>query len=131
MFSIKSIWKGPDLNVEEKNTYEVTVKDRERKLSEAEILVAFAEMHGDVYDAQVDEKEEKRMFQELQSVDYLPEYLRTISALDMQQYFAATTDQQRDIIRGRMARTATLRAKLGQRKDNKVKTKMKGLRYGE
>lgn len=109
---------------------EVLLKEQNKKLTEGEVLLAFAEMHGDIYDYQIDPKEEKRMFQEMQSIDYLPDYLRTLSAIDMQQYFAATTDQQRDIIRGRMARVATLRVKLGERKDTKVKTKLKGLRYG-
>lgn len=110
---------------------EIEVVYTEKKLTEPELMKAFAESHGDIYDYQIDPKEEKRMFQELQAVDYFQTYLRELAAIDMQQYFAATTDQQRDIIRGRLARTATLRAKLGERPDNKVKTKMKGLRYAK
>ena len=105
-------------------------KEIEVKRDEQDVLLEFAAMHGDIYDSEIDKKEEARMFQELQAVDYFQTYLRELSIQDMQQYFAATDDHQRDIIKGRMARTATLRAKLGDRKDNKVVPKMKGLRYG-
>lgn len=124
MFSIKSLWKGPDLTPQAQVVY------KDKMLTEPELMKAFAESHGDIYDYQIDPKEEKRMFEELQTVDYLQTYLRALAAVDMQQYFAATTDQQRDIIRGRLARTATLRSKLSDKPDNKVPSKMKGLRYG-
>lgn len=107
---------------------EVIYKDKE--LDDQELMLAFAEHFGDIGEYQVDSKEEARMFEELRSVDYLQTYLRAQIARDMQLYFAATTDQQRDLIKGRIARTAFFRSQLMDPSEKKtVKTKMKGLRY--
>ena len=102
------------------------------EMSEEELMLKFAEHFGDIGEYQVDIEEERRMFEELQSVDYLQPYLRATIAKDMQLYFAATTDQQRDLIKGRIARSAYLRSKLVGKSDNQVvNTKMKGLRYAQ
>lgn len=109
---------------------EIVYKDRQ--YSEQELMLQFAEHFGDIGDYEIDPKEEKRMYDELQSIDYLQPYLRGIIARDMQLYFSATTDQQRDIIKGRIARTASMRSKLVAQPDNQVtNTKMKGLRYAK
>lgn len=109
-------------------TKEIVYKDK--KLTEAELMLEFAEHFGDIGVYDIDPKEEKRMFEELLAIDYFQTYLRATIARDMQMYFAATTDQQRDIIKGRAARAASLRGKLTTQTDTEVKgTKMKGLRY--
>jgi hypothetical protein len=104
----------------------------EKDISESDLMIRFAEHFGDIGDYQIDKEEEKRMFEELRSVDYLQPYLRAQIARDMQLYFAATTDLQRELIKGRIARTAFLRSRLAQEtQPEEVTTKMKGLRYGK
>ena len=99
--------------------------------TEQDLMLEFAACFGDIGEYDTDSEEEQRMFEELKGVDYFQTYLRAQIAKDMQQYFAATTDQQRDLIKGRIARTSYLRSHLLDRKDQVVSTtKMKGLRYG-
>lgn len=101
-----------------------------RAMTEPELMLAFAEHFGDIGEYEIDNKEEARMFEELRSVDYLQTYLRAQIARDMQLYFAATTDPQRELIKGRIARSAFFRSRLAEpEKATKVTSKIKGLRY--
>lgn len=97
---------------------------------ERNFLLEFAEYIGDIHEYKTDPEEEDRMFKELGSIDFLQEYLRSSIARDMQRYFAATTEEQRLLIKGAIARTSYLRSRIASREDHKViPTKMKGLRY--
>lgn len=112
------------------DTEEVIQEKKVEKKQTKDIMLQFAEAFGDFGEYEIDKEEEVRMYQELQSIDYFQTYLRAQIAFDMKQYFAATTDSQRDIIKGRIARTAYMRSRMSERKDVEVSTtKMKGLRY--
>jgi hypothetical protein len=98
-------------------------------MTEAELALAYAESLGDVTDYKLSQEDEQRMFEDLNSVDNFSDYLRATSAKDIQRYFAAETDKQRDIVRGAVSRTLYFRGMLGRRKEIRD-TKMKGNRYG-
>lgn len=98
--------------------------------TDEEKFLVFAEFIGDVNELKMDTKYEERLFKDLSNVDYLHDYLRDCIARDMQRYFAATNDEQRQLIKGAIARTSYLRSRIIKQPDNEVvQTKMKGLRY--
>lgn len=116
----------PVVKVVEKTVYKEEPKD------ESEMMLMFAESLGDISETKMEPEYEEKLFAELQSVDYLRDYLRATIARDMQRYFAATNDEQRQLIKGAIARTAYLRSRLSENPDHEVvQTKVKGLRYGK
>lgn len=53
---------------------------------------------------EVDKKEEQRIFTELNKIDGLSEYLRTVMSRDLRLHFSCPKDQQ-DLVRGGYYRT--------------------------
>lgn len=103
---------------------------KDQPMTEQEHMLAFAEFIGDISETKIEPEYEDRMFKEMENVDYLRDYLKATIARDMQRYFAATNDEQRQLIKGAISRTAFLRARLADKKDHEVvQTKVKGLRY--
>lgn len=97
---------------------------------ERNLMLEFAEAIGDISEYKIEPELEDKLFEELANVDYLHEYLKATIARDMQRYFAATDEMQRNLIKGQIARVSTLRAKVVNRPENKVvESKMMGLRY--
>ena len=123
MFSIFK--KQQPVKVIEKTVYKDEPKTEEEK------MLAFAELVGEIDETRIDPDKEDALFKELANVDHLADYLRNAIARDMQRYFAATNDEQRQMIKGAIARTAYMRSKIMKREDHDVvESKMKGLRYG-
>jgi len=117
---------------EEKPVEKVVEKTvyKEQPKSEQEMMLAFAEFIGDINETKIEPEYESRLFTEMANVDYIQDYLRATIARDMQRYFAATNDEQRQLIKGAIARTAYLRSRLRDPEDNEVvQSKIKGLRY--
>lgn len=63
-------------------------------------------------DRELDEEQEKKLFESLKHVEGIQEYLRDTLAKDMRRYFAAGTDDERAIVRGAFARTSYWLGKL-------------------
>lgn len=99
-------------------------------LTEAELALAYAETLGDVSEYKIAPQDEKKMFEDLSGIENFVEYLRAMSAKDIQRYFAAEEDRQRDIVRGAVSRTLYIRGMIGKRQESKT-TKISGLRYSK
>lgn len=99
----------------------------ESKLTDTVLETMLCEKIGDVFDYKLDPKVEKGIFADVSKVDFIMEYLRATMAKDIQRYFAAPDEKQRDIIRGAFARTVYLKSRISKR--GEVDTKIDGLRY--
>ena len=79
-----------------------------------EILVELAEaMDISIKnDINIDQKVELKIFTAVRSIEGYTEYLRTTLERDMKRYFSASTDRERDQIKGAFSRTAYLYGKL-------------------
>ena len=101
-----------------------------RNKTESETLLEFAEFFGDISEYKMDKEIELEMFDKLKKVENFNEYLRSAIARDMQRYFAATDDVQRNLIKGTIARTSYLKGRMAAQNESKeVKSSMLGLQY--
>jgi len=101
---------------------------KKEDLTESEIELMFAETLGDVTEYLIDKKSEIEMFKDLSSVDGYADYLRATAAKDMQRYFGAENEKQRDVVRGAMSRTIYFKTKLkGENKE--ISSKLEGRRH--
>lgn len=104
-------------------------------LTDEEILSLYVNNLGSVLDYSIEKKQERDLFNELSSIEGFSDYLKATTAKDIQRYFAAENDSQRDIIRGAVSRTMFFRSQLRTTREEKKKepkqvTKITGLRYG-
>jgi hypothetical protein len=97
-------------------------------LTEAELGSMYAESIGDISEYVIDKDQELLLFKDLATIDGLGSYLRATVAKDMQRYFAAEDDRQRNIIRGAMSRTMFFRSSLRSKSNDKT-TKVEGINY--
>ena len=76
-------------------------------------------------------EEENNFFEQLSRVEDVRRFLQGTASKDVQRYFGATDDKQRDLVRGAFTRTVYMLSKLKASEDVKVepRTKIKGLRY--
>lgn len=94
----------------------------DREMSENELLEKAVAVLGNVWDTSVDKASEKKLFEALSSIEDMAPYLRDTLAQDVKRYFSATTDKERDMIRGAMARTMYWRGLLRTRGEKPKKT---------
>ncbi len=82
-------------------------KQETREYTASELAYKLAESLGDINSLSLpDEKEQAKIYKELNTIEGLVDMLRDTMVQDMRRYFAAQTDKERDIIRGGFARTA-------------------------
>jgi hypothetical protein len=98
------------------------------ELGDSDIGFMYAEKLGNVNEYTFPKKEEKKLFENLSAVDSFVDYLRATTAKDIQRYFAAEDDRQRDIIRGALSRTMFFHGMTKGRSSSK-ETKIKGVTY--
>lgn len=83
------------------------VVEVEKKYSPEELASMLAESLGDINTLSIpDEKEEAKIYKELNAVEGIIDILRDTMVKDIRRYFAAQTEKERDIIRGAFSRTA-------------------------
>lgn len=97
-------------------------------ITEEELCVLYATKLGDPSEHTFNATDNKRMFEDLSAVEGFTDYLRTTCAKDMQRYFGAEDDSQRNTIRGAFSRTMYERGMIAGRKESK-ETKLPGSRY--
>lgn len=104
----------------------------ESKITENYLGKRYGELIGDVNNYGIEKEMEGELFNDLSVVNGIKEYLDATMANDMQRYFAATDEKQRDIVRGAFARTAYLKSRLNKtsQEANEEETTLQGLRYG-
>lgn len=97
-----------------------------------EILIMYANKMDDIIGDTFPNKEERRLFQDLGRVDKFRDYLRVSANKYFQRYYQASTDKERDTIRGAISNTVYLQGKMiTVDKPDNTDTKIKGLRYGK
>jgi len=90
--------------------------------TEEELLIELSKrMYGT--DTFIDKKVEKEMFEKASGVDGLMDYLHTTLEADIHRYFSATTEKERDMIRGAYSRTAFFKSMLVNKADKKTMAK--------
>ena len=98
-----------------------------------DILLLYVEKQGDIFDNNFPKKDETQLFKELKEIKNLREYLRSTANKDIQRYFAAQNDKERDTVRGALSRIIYLQARLIKSDANKDEvtgdTSIPGLRY--
>lgn len=91
---------------------------------------------GDVWADRVDKKAEKELFSRMAEVDGIQDYLRATLSDDVKRYFQASSEPERDQIRGAFNRTLYFRSLLkapAPKKEEKPKKAKRDLgitRYG-
>ena len=88
-------------------------------ITESELSLAYAQEIGNVSEYKITAADSKRMFEDLAAVEGFLDYLRATSAQDIQRYFAAEDDKQRDIIRGAISRTLYFKGMISKREESK------------
>jgi len=73
----------------------------------------------------IDKKLEEAVFDDLRKIDSFQEYLQVTLGLDMKRYFSASTDAEREQIKGAFGRTAYLSGKIAGVKKNAEKPRRK------
>lgn len=99
--------------------------------TENELGFMYAEAIGDVTQYSIEPKQERDLFERLKGVDGLFDYLRATSAKDIQRYFMASGDLQREAVKGAMGRTIYFKNKVSGPVAKSTKTKLDGLRYSK
>lgn len=97
---------------------------KKNKMTEDELLGLAVEILGDVWDYKLDKKDEADLFKKISTISGSADYFRTTLAEDVKRYFNATSEKERDTIRGAMSRTMYWRglireAGAGKKKDTK------------
>ena len=77
-----------------------------------EILLELANALANPIESEISDKLEVETFGSIQGNDHLTKYLRETLNCDMKRYYAASTDENRNQIRGAFNRTAYLLAKI-------------------
>ena len=78
--------------------------------TESELAFNLAEKLGDLTSVEITKEGIDQLYTELSGVDGLLDYLADTMRADINRYFSATTDKDRDIIRGAFSRTSYIRA---------------------
>ena len=89
----------------------------ESEVTEEFLGLKYGEIIGDTSDYGIETKEEKDFFIDFSRIESASEFLKATAAKDMQRYFAATDEKQRDMARGAFARTVYFRAQLSKSRD--------------
>ena len=104
-----------------------------KKPVEVDVFELALKTLGDVWADRVDKKVEAQLFSELSTVDGLQDYLRATMSDDVKRYYMASTDTERENVRGAMMRTmywrSLLRKSNPKKKITAPKAKLKGMRY--
>lgn len=77
-----------------------------------EILLELADVLDNPMESEIDDKLEVETFGSIKGNDRLTEYLRITLGCDIKRYYAASTDENRNQIRGAFNRIAYLLAKI-------------------
>ncbi len=94
-----------------------------------QILLELSEALGNPLDAEIDSKFEQDVFRQLRNVDGFTEYLRLTLGKDMQRYFNAVNDDDRNQIKGHYSFAAFLLARLRKEGEfDKLKKDLSGKR---
>ena len=80
--------------------------------SEVELAGMLADKLGNFDITEIAPEGVKEIYQGLAGVDGLLDYLKDTMIQDIKRYFAATTDHDRDLIRGAFSRTSYMRARI-------------------
>lgn len=101
--------------------------------NEEEVLNLALDSIGDFTDLKLDKKFEKEVFDNVAGIDGVKEYLRDTIAQDVKRYFKASTDSERDQVRGAYSRTLYLRSLIidPAKIDKKGIAKLPGKRYAK
>jgi hypothetical protein len=84
----------------------------EKDSTESELSFKLANKLGDLTAVEITTEGVDQLFTQLSGVDGLLDYLADTMRADINRYFSAVTDKDRDIIRGAFSRTAFIRAAL-------------------
>lgn len=96
--------------------------------TEEELCVMLANL-TEITDDEIDKKTEEEIFSSIKKIEGFTAYLKNATMKDVQRYFGATTEDERQLIRGSFARTNYIRGKIitvGLKKEDKI---IKGMRY--
>lgn len=98
------------------------------QIDEDYIIAQYTNTIGDPTQYSIDKKFDKEIFENLDKVEGIRDYLKSVAAKDMIRYFQAKDNEERLVIRGGFARTVYFLSRL--RKIHEPKdTKIKDLRY--
>lgn len=111
---------------------EEQVRDLEKDpFTPEELGFLYAQTLGDVTEYTIEPKQEKELFEKLRKIEGLFDYLRATTAKDIQRYFMASSDSQREAVKGALGRTIYFKNKVSGAPHKETVTKLKGLRYGK
>lgn len=94
-----------------------------------ELGFMYAKTLGDVMEYTIEPKQERELFEKLKKVEGLFDYLRATTAKDIQRYFMASSDSQREAVKGALGRTIYFKNKVVGKPHKETVTKLRGLRY--
>ncbi len=90
----------------------VKVIQVDRPMDEIELAGKLAGLVGDIDSIDITKDGVKEIYNQLAGVDGLLDHLRDTMKTDIQRYFAAGSEHDRDLIRGAFLRTAYMRSLL-------------------
>lgn len=70
--------------------------------------------------SQVEKEQEEKLFESLKHIEGLQEYLKDTANRDIQRYFGAADDKERNLTRGAFARTAYFLSRIRQAGQDKL-----------
>ena len=108
------------------------IRDVSKKpFTENELGSMLSQLLGDVTEYSIEPAQEKEIFEKLREINGIHDYFRAMIAKDIQRYFMAASDSQRDQVKGAFGRTIYLKNKVSGKIQKVDQTKLANVLFGE